>query len=260
MFDTVIAGPCGLDPDDPLLPHAALVARVTGARHVCLVTDWIGAPPAGLAGRFGEAQVEIHGSLETNENTLLERAGRSPGAVLVVPRQAADGTTAAAVAARAPVPVWMVPPGQAAHLATLLVATDLSRDSEEAYRTGAELAARACARVRVLHVYWRGPGARECAVCADEARDREAAEVAAYVAAHPMPGLAPIPEVREDMHVAAGLQAAAEAEQADLVVMGRRGWNRARAALLGSAVVDMFRVSTCPVLVVPETRTGGGSP
>lgn len=259
MFDTVIAGPCRLDLKDPLLAYAALVTRVTGAGQVCLVTDWIGPPPSGLAALFGGLPVEVHASLAPGEDVLLERARRSSGAVLVVPRDAPGGVTAAALAARATVPVWMVPHGQSPHLAELLVATDLSPAGEAAYRAAVALAARAGARCDVLHVYWREPGERDCAECGHAARDREAAEVRAFVAAHPAPGVALAPQVREDMHVATGVQAAAEAAAADLVVMGRRGWNRTRAALLGSSTADVLRLSTRPVLVVPDV-SGGLSP
>ena len=51
--------------------------------------------------------------------------------------------------------------------------------------------------------------------------------------------------------------AAAEAESADLIVVGSHGRNRVGRAILGSVSDEVVRTSPCPVLVVPPASADG---
>ena len=135
----------------------------------------------------------------------------------------------------------------------MLVATDFSPGSDAAYWMATELALRAGAlQCRVLHVYCRNFLQSSCASCSTETRSDEAAEAVRFVREHPVPGVTLIPVVRECAIVQEAVESVAEASASDLVVMGRRGSNRLRTALVGSNSAAVLALSARPVLVVPD--------
>jgi nucleotide-binding universal stress UspA family protein len=136
-------------------------------------------------------------------------------------------------------------------IATVLLATDLSPVSEEATGQAIDLAASVEARLLVVNVIdtatrlTPGPPARRVDQLRAEREPRllEVVERArawgvetTYLLWTGEPGR--------------GIVAAAEAEQADLIVVGTRGLARAGRLLLGSVSDHVVHHASCPVLVV----------
>jgi nucleotide-binding universal stress UspA family protein len=133
---------------------------------------------------------------------------------------------------------------------TVLLATDLSPASEDATTQAISLARQLRARLLVVNVLetHRLAGAgrhdrvdqaraeREDLLLAVVRRARDAGATAEFLVWTGEPG--------------SGITAAAEAEAADLVVVGSRGLDRAGRLFLGSVSDEVIRTANCPVLVV----------
>jgi nucleotide-binding universal stress UspA family protein len=142
---------------------------------------------------------------------------------------------------------------------TILLATDLSGASREATERAIDLAARLQARLLIVNVLEKrrltGSGVHERVDQARVERESHLVEV--------------VKEAREagvnaeflvwDGPPGDAIAAAAEAEQADLVVVGTRGRSGAERMLLGSVSDHVVRHAASPVLVVrpPERREDG---
>jgi nucleotide-binding universal stress UspA family protein len=139
---------------------------------------------------------------------------------------------------------------------TILLATDLTIASQEATTRAFDLAHQLDARLLIVNVLEKrrltGSGAHERV---DQARaEREAA-------------LVQVVRVARDAGVTAeflvwegepgeSIAAAAEAEGADMVIVGTRGRSGAERMLLGSVSDQVVRHAQCPVLVVrPSSRS-----
>ena len=137
---------------------------------------------------------------------------------------------------------------------TVLLATDLSPVSEEATRQAIDLAGSIGARLLVVNVIDPDvPGDGPAALNSSAPRlDQQRAK-------RELPMLAIVDEARTRGIEAAfllwtgeagqGIVAAAEAERADLIVVGTRGLDRAGRFLLGSVSDYVVYNSNCPVLV-----------
>lgn len=140
---------------------------------------------------------------------------------------------------------------------TVLLATDLTAASDDATTQAISLARQLRARLLVVNVLethrLTGEGRhdrvdqaraeREDALLAVVRRARDAGAAAEFLVWTGEPG--------------SGITAAAEAEAADLVVVGSRGLDRAGRLFLGSVSDEVIRTANCPVLVV---RAGLRSP
>jgi nucleotide-binding universal stress UspA family protein len=143
---------------------------------------------------------------------------------------------------------------------TILLATDLSAASREATDRAIDLAGRLDARLVIVNVLEKrrlaGGGSHERV---DQARAEREAHLVNVVRDARTSG------VTAEFLVWQGdpggsIAAAAEAEGADLVVVGTRGRSAAGRWLLGSVSDHVVRHAGCPVLVVrPSTRHGEGS-
>lgn len=134
-------------------------------------------------------------------------------------------------------------------LRTLMLATDLGPVSEQAARQAIDLAASLGARLLVINVIdptGRSPGARVSRVDQQRAeREPSLLELTAKARAH---------GVEATFLLWTGdpgrsIVAAAEAEGADLIVVGTRSLDRAGRFLLGSVSDYVVYHATCPVLV-----------
>ena len=137
---------------------------------------------------------------------------------------------------------------------TILLATDLTAASREATDHAIGLASRLGARLLIVNVLEKrrltGPGSHDRV---DQARSEREALLVQVVR-----------EAREagvtaeflvwDGEPGDSIAAAAEAERADLVVVGTRGRRGAERMLLGSVSDHVVRHAECPVLVVRPTR------
>ena len=143
---------------------------------------------------------------------------------------------------------------------TILLATDLSASSREATDRAIDLASRLEARLVIVNVLEKrrlaGGGAHERV---DQARAERETHLVNVVRDARTAG------VTAEFLVWQGdpggsIAAAAEAEGADLVVVGTRGRSGAGRMLLGSVSDHVVRHAGCPVLVVrPSTRNVEGA-
>ncbi len=142
---------------------------------------------------------------------------------------------------------------------TILLATDLTAASREATERAVELASRLEARLLIVNVLEKrrlsGSGSHERVDQARSEREsllvkvvrdaREAGATAEFLVWEGDPG--------------DSIAAAAEAEHADIVVVGTRGRSGAERMLLGSVSDHVVRHAECPVLVVrPRRHADGG--
>lgn len=139
---------------------------------------------------------------------------------------------------------------------TILLATDLTAASREATGRAIDLATRLEARLLIVNVLEKhrlsGGGSHERV---DQARsERETALVKVVRAAREAGVTAEF--LVWDGDPGDSIAAAAEAEHADLVVVGTRGRSGAERMLLGSVSDHVVRHAECPVLVVrpPKRR------
>lgn len=137
---------------------------------------------------------------------------------------------------------------------TVLLATDLTPASAEATRRAIELAARLGARLLIVHVMdsrrLTGGGSH---ARIDQARDeREAVLLEVVRDARAVGAAAEFLIWTGDPGNA--LVAAAQAEHADLLVVGSRGRSGAERMLLGSVSDHLVHHAGCPVLVVRPAK------
>jgi nucleotide-binding universal stress UspA family protein len=147
----------------------------------------------------------------------------------------------------------MVPDGEGSSvrpIRTILLATDLTAASSEATARAIDLAERLDARLLIVNVLEKrrltGGGSHERVDQARAERERTLVKVvrearAAGVTAEFLVW---------DGDPGASIAAAAEAEAADLIVVGTRGRSGAERMLLGSVSDHVVRHAACPVLVV----------
>jgi nucleotide-binding universal stress UspA family protein len=143
---------------------------------------------------------------------------------------------------------------------TILLATDLTAASREATQRAIDLARRLGARLLIVNVLEKrrlvGGGAHERV---DQARAEREAHLVAVVREARAAGVTAEFLVWEG-DPGGSIAAAAEAENADLVVVGTRGRSGAERMFLGSVSDHVVRHAACPVLVVRPSRrhTDGG--
>ncbi len=137
---------------------------------------------------------------------------------------------------------------------TILLATDLTAASREATERAVELASRLEARLLIVNVLEKrrlsGSGSHERV---DQARsERESLLVQVVRDARDAGATAEF--LVWDGDPGDSIAAAAEAEHADIVVVGTRGRSGAERMLLGSVSDHVVRHAECPVLVVRPSR------
>jgi nucleotide-binding universal stress UspA family protein len=143
---------------------------------------------------------------------------------------------------------------------TILLATDLTAASREATERAVELASRLEARLLIVNVLEKrrltGGGSHERV---DQARsERESMLVAVVRSAREAGATAEFLVWEGDP--GDSIAAAADAEHADIVVVGTRGRSGAERMLLGSVSDHVVRHADCPVLVVrPSKRHDDGA-
>lgn len=142
---------------------------------------------------------------------------------------------------------------------TILLATDLTAASREATGRAIDLAGRLGARLLIVNVLEKrrlvGGGSHERV---DQARSEREAHLVKVVRDARAAGVTAEFLVWEG-EPGGSIAAAAEAEAADLVVVGTRGRSGAERMLLGSVSDHVVRHAQCPVLVVrPSSRPTDG--
>jgi nucleotide-binding universal stress UspA family protein len=137
-------------------------------------------------------------------------------------------------------------PSTTNRIESILLATDASPASQAAECQAIELAARLGARLVVLSVVSGGPSAREARQLAVEAIVQRARAVGADAR-----GMAWNGDAGE------AIVDAAQAEYADLIVVGTHGRCAVGRLFLGSVSDYVIRHARCPVMVVRPSRVAG---
>ena len=149
--------------------------------------------------------------------------------------------------------------GAGHRIGTVLLATDLTPASSAATEQAIDLAIQLAARLLIVNVMDPGRAGllrhREPIRPVEERRDR--AEIAQQIAERARTGGAEATFLVWEGDIGDGILAAAEAEHADLIVVGSRGRSGVGRSLLGSVSDLIVRRARCPVLVVrPDTDDG----
>ncbi|HET8953465.1 MAG TPA: universal stress protein [Solirubrobacteraceae bacterium] len=166
------------------------------------------------------------------------------------------GTTAERVLHGAPCPVAVVPRGEiATALDTIAVGWDARPESAAALNAAVAVALACGAQLRVVQALdapWLSQPARATwpGLIADpHTHERSVRERLELLVAGLPDDVAAEPVILHDDPVDA---LAAQSEDADLLVLGSRGYGPHRAVLLGSVSGRALRASACPVIVVPR--------
>jgi nucleotide-binding universal stress UspA family protein len=151
-------------------------------------------------------------------------------------------------------------PAQTRPIRTILLATDLTAASREATERAIDLAGRLGARLVIVNVLEKrrlvGGGSHERV---DQARSEREALLVKVVRDARAAGVTAEFLVWEG-DPGGSIAAAAEAEGADLLVVGTRGRSGAERMFLGSVSDHVVRHAGCPVLVVrPASRHSDGA-
>jgi nucleotide-binding universal stress UspA family protein len=167
------------------------------------------------------------------------------------------GSVSRQVVAGASVPVAVIPPGASASaIRSVVVGVDGSPQAAAALRWAAAEAADHGARLEVVHATPFPPivGAPGFVVPTDEPERVEARAVdACQTIVRDVLGSSPPGEVRSRGAVGhAARRLLEEAEEADMLVVGRRGLGTLAAGLLGSTSNAVIAHAPCPTVVVPS--------
>ena len=134
----------------------------------------------------------------------------------------------------------MAPKGFVApSLRSIGVAYGVTPESDDAVRVAVDVAARAGAALRVLHVRVPSPH--------HEMQERRPGE-------HLERALAGAPAERVELEGDPVLALAAASADLDLLVVGSRSYGPLGAVLLGAVTRRLIHLAGCPVMVVPRTR------
>jgi len=167
------------------------------------------------------------------------------------------------IARKAHCSVLVVPHGAEAMVSKIVVPTDFSEHSADAFDVATAFASASDLHdIYGLHVY-SIPG--ECRITAELKKDvgdllKEYAETAYgnFIAHRDLRGVSDIPVIREVDHPTEAIGEMVRDIQADLVVIGSRGRSAAAAVLLGSVAEGLIRATDVPLLAVKNKGDGMG--
>jgi nucleotide-binding universal stress UspA family protein len=242
-----------------LVPEPAGMA--SGTDEPRRAREHVVAHVAGLLTARHEARLRASEIVKTiagrPSKVILDRAREIPADLIVLGalrrRPAIDfGSTARAVLAKSPCPVW-VQPGAVTKIGRILVPVDMSDESMLALATARELAIRFQASVSALHAFDAG---RIVAVPWDgfpTVAEFQQVRAASFEAFEKAMADFDWGGVEHDVSFVDGLPAHAILERsrdADLIVMGTHGRTGLASVLLGSVAYHVLKHTTRPVLVV----------
>jgi len=142
-------------------------------------------------------------------------------------------------------------PDASGPICTIILATDLTPASSAATRQAIDLARQLRARLLVVHVIDPGRASRLLGRTIRPVEERiERTESASYVVQQARAAGAVANFLIWDGDASDGILAAADAERADLIVVGSRGRSGIGRYLLGSISDEIVQRAECPVLVV----------
>jgi universal stress protein E len=232
--------------------HSAMVKMKARSRPPL----WQGTVLPNVMVRAGNAARVIVDNLEQQKIELLVMGPHRPRGM----RDTLEGTVAARLVSARKCPVLIVREAPRAAYRSVLLALDLSRVSAEAVRAAERLAIDPSTEVVVVHAFevpyegvLRNGGVSIDAVGAfREARKREAGMAVRNFLESQGADSDLYNVVIEEGNAASAINSAVERVRPDLLVMGTRGYGRARRALLGSVANRVMHQAKCDVLIVPE--------
>jgi nucleotide-binding universal stress UspA family protein len=179
------------------------------------------------------------------------------------------GSVAEKIVRQAACPVLTVPPGDArvpsiaAPFQTVLCATDFSDVSATAATLAGQVAARAGARLVLLHVvdwpFGHTTGADAVTTLRESLLAEAGRQLASLLPSVPA-GLPAADVVAVAGHPCRQVVAVAADRSADLIVMGVSGRGAVNLAVLGSTTHRVLREACCPVLTVRRAPPASGTP
>lgn len=286
-FQRILAALTLTDNDATVLRWTALIAGLSGARHVTCLHGWNPVDiPADLRQRYpwlldpGEQELRermaalvaqhlavpagVIPDLQLRRGTplgeILRLVEEEQSDLVVVARGPDDAALAEKLARKAPCSVLAVPAGAPARCERVLGAVDFSSFSLSAIEVAAAFARAASGSLTLFHAYRNDWGHHRATVpredLAAELRAHFLKELTLLSRQHAVRGL----EVGALVTYAA-LPAKAIADHAtqpgcDLVAIGCRGHHAIYATLLGSTAEAILRECPCPVLAVKPKGSG----
>jgi len=256
-----------------------IVPAKPGEAYVGVYGGMLDLAKATLDEALGEAEalaghhVTVTGELVDHGRVVDDLARHTDGASLIVLQHRAlsrlhrvfTGSVALGVASRAHVPVVSVPEGWTADSGARGAVTAAVQDAVESpalLRAGFEEAAARGARLVVLHAWWLSSG-YDVAVVDDAMRDGYSAQFRAELEQVLAPLREEFPGVNEQVLIrhAPPVEAVLdEAEQSDLLVIGRRHHLLPIGSHLGPVARSSLGHATCPVLITPERPAPAAEP
>ena len=258
--------------DAGLIRYALMVARLGTAKEI----HFVHIVPGGSATPaqqdqdrvVGDLQAEVHSQLDGTlgavqlsyqvlqgplVDQLLVYAAEKHIDLLLVghqPSHSSRKALARRLAMKAPCSVWMVPDGAPAALRRILVPIDFSEHAADTMRVATSMAHLSeRAEVLALHVYFN-----EAVITYEEydqvMRGEEEEAYRRFVAPLDTKGVDITPLFEESANIAETIVAAAQRQNADLIIMATRGRSRSAAILLGSVTEETILLTGLPLLVV----------
>lgn len=136
------------------------------------------------------------------------------------------------------------------NLKTILVPTDFSPGSEVAIDYAASLAKGSNATLLIVHVVEPPPAVVDAGFAGYPLEDTEPEERQLLAKTRPTDDSVPVRQLLLHGSAASKLVETAEAENADLIVMGTHGRTGLLRTLMGSVAESVVRRSPCPVLTI----------
>lgn len=163
---------------------------------------------------------------------------------------------AAKLVRKAPCSVFIIPAGSAAKIGKILVPVDFSENSADAMETAIAFASASSARLACLHVYQVPTGYHKTGKTYEEfaaiMKGHAEKDYRNFISTLNLRGRDVLPIFELENKPWKAIKAAAQKEQADLLVMGSRGRSAAAAVLLGSVTERLIRTTEMPLLAVKK--------
>jgi universal stress protein E len=232
--------------------HSAMVKMKARSRRPL----WQGTVLPNVVVRAGNAARVIADNLEQRKSELLVMGPHRPRGL----RDTLEGTVAARLVSARKCPVLIVREAPRAAYRTVVLALDFSRVSAGAVQAAERLAIAPSTEVVVAHALevpyegmLRYGGVGTDAVRGyGEARKREAGIAMREFLKSQGTDPDRFNVVIEEGNAATAIMSTVQRVHPDLLVMGTRGYGRARRALLGSVANPVMHQARCDVLIVPE--------
>jgi nucleotide-binding universal stress UspA family protein len=167
-----------------------------------------------------------------------------------------NGNLAAKLVRKAPCSVLIIPADSEAKFRKILLPVDFSEHSADAMETAIAFASAGGAKIECLHVYRVPTGYHKTGKSYEEfvaiMRGHAEKDYRNLISKFNRAGLSITPIFELDNNPPKAIKAAAQKQQADLLIMGARGRSAAAAILLGSVTERLIGTTDIPLLAVKK--------